>query len=183
MQYKSHIFESIAVIACGVCLLPCLVTPAPVKRPGLAAAHVQTAPRMQEVAQAVETTSIDQGAAVVPAAPHDEPHSEASSPAPLPPPAPAPAPVDDTCAGWMQAAGITDTTNAARLLNWESHCNPYAVNPTSGACGLAQELPCGKSGCNLGDGACEMKWFAGYVIGRYGSMAAAVSFHLAMGWY
>lgn len=88
-----------------------------------------------------------------------------------------------TCSDWMRAAGITDIADATRLLQWESNCNPYAINASSGACGLAQELPCGKSGCSLGDGACEMKWFNQYVISRYGSMYAAVQFHLVMGWY
>lgn len=88
-----------------------------------------------------------------------------------------------SCSDWMNEAGITDIVNAMRILDWESHCNPNAVNPSSGACGLAQELPCGKSGCTLGDGACQMRWFNQYVLSRYGSFAAAVSFHLSHGWY
>lgn len=92
-------------------------------------------------------------------------------------------PPKTSCGGWMTDAGINDIASATTLLNMESHCNPYAVNPSSGACGLAQELPCGKSGCQLGDGGCEMKWFEKYVIERYGSFAAAVSFHLKNGWY
>jgi hypothetical protein len=88
-----------------------------------------------------------------------------------------------TCTSWMAAAGIVDTANASQLLTWESHCNPNAINPSSGACGLAQELPCGKSGCSLGDGACQMVWFNKYVIERYGTMAAAVDFHVKNGWY
>jgi hypothetical protein len=83
----------------------------------------------------------------------------------------------------MSQAGIDDTANAIAILNTESHCNPNAVNPSSGACGLAQELPCGKSGCSLGDGACEMKWFKSYVLTRYGSFAAAMAFHISNGWY
>jgi hypothetical protein len=89
----------------------------------------------------------------------------------------------NTCSEWMSQAGIDDIQNATTLLNWESHCNPNAVNPSSGACGLAQELPCGKSGCKLGDGSCEMKWFKEYVLDRYGSFAAAVQFHLIHNWY
>ena len=91
--------------------------------------------------------------------------------------------VSGTCADWMSAAGITDTYNATILLNKESHCNPRAVNPSSGACGLAQELPCGKSGCALGDGACQMAWMNSYVLRRYGSWANAVAFHLSHNWY
>lgn len=91
--------------------------------------------------------------------------------------------VSGTCAEWMSAAGITDTYNATILLNKESHCNPNAVNRSSGACGLAQELPCGKSGCMLGDGACQMAWMNRYVLGRYGSWANAVQWHLSHNWY
>jgi len=91
--------------------------------------------------------------------------------------------VSGTCAEWMSAAGITDTYNATILLNKESNCNPNAVNRSSGACGLAQELPCGKSGCVLGDGACQMAWMNKYVLIRYGSWAAAVQFHIAHNWY
>lgn len=88
-----------------------------------------------------------------------------------------------SCADWIVAAGITDTYNATELIRRESGCNPYAVNKSSGACGVAQELPCGKSGCSLGDGACQVKWMNGYVMGRYGSWAAAVSFHDRNNWY
>ena len=91
--------------------------------------------------------------------------------------------VSGTCADWMSAAGISDIYNATILLNKESHCNPSAVNPSSGACGLAQELPCGKSGCSLGDGACQMAWMNSYVLRRYGSWANAVAFHLSHNWY
>lgn len=88
-----------------------------------------------------------------------------------------------TCAEWMTEAGIDDIANATALLNTESHCNPNAVNPTSGACGLEQALPCSKAGCALGDGLCQMKWFKSYVLARYGSFAAAMAFHLVNNWY
>lgn len=91
--------------------------------------------------------------------------------------------VSGTCEDWLAQAGITDLVSARELLRRESGCNPNAVNPSSGACGLAQELPCGKSGCSLGDGACQMAWMKRYVEGRYGSFAAAISFHNANNWY
>jgi len=87
------------------------------------------------------------------------------------------------CEAWIASAGITDVVNARELIRRESGCNPNAVNPSSGACGVAQELPCGKSGCSLGDGACQVAWANRYVIGRYGSWAAAVSFHNRNNWY
>lgn len=87
------------------------------------------------------------------------------------------------CASWIAQAGISDTANAIELIRRESNCNPSAVNSSSGACGVAQELPCGKSGCSLGDGACQVKWMNSYVAQRYGSWANAVSFHNANNWY
>lgn len=88
-----------------------------------------------------------------------------------------------SCADWIRGAGISDVGNAVELINRESGCNPNAANPSSGACGVAQELPCGKSGCSLGDGACQVRWMNSYVLGRYGSWAAAVAFHNANNWY
>jgi len=90
------------------------------------------------------------------------------------------------CASWVAQAGIADTANAYELIRRESHCNPYALGSMTNlgrACGVAQELPCGKSGCQLGDGACQVKWMNKYVIGRYGSWAAAVAWHNANNWY
>ena len=88
-----------------------------------------------------------------------------------------------TCADWLASAGVTDVANAQELIRRESGCNPHAVNPSSGACGVAQELPCGKSGCSLGDGACQIAWMQRYVNGRYGGWAGAIAFHNAKGWY
>lgn len=91
--------------------------------------------------------------------------------------------VNGTCADWIAAAGIEDVGNALELIGRESGCNPNAINSSSGACGVAQELPCGKSGCSLGDGACQVRWMNGYVIGRYGSWSGAVGWHNAHNWY
>ncbi len=88
-----------------------------------------------------------------------------------------------SCDDWIAGAGINDLANAKELIRRESGCNPYAVNPSSGACGVAQELPCGKSGCSLGDGACQVRWMNAYVIERYGSWASAVNFHSLHNWY
>ena len=88
-----------------------------------------------------------------------------------------------TCADWLAAVGVADVANAQELIRRESGCNPHAVNPSSGACGVAQELPCGKSGCSLGDGACQIAWMQRYVNGRYGGWAGAIAFHNANNWY
>lgn len=87
------------------------------------------------------------------------------------------------CADWMAQAGVTDVANATWLINKESGCNPSAINSSSGACGIAQELPCGKSGCSLGDGVCQIRWMQSYVLSRYGSWGAAVAFHQSHNWY
>lgn len=85
----------------------------------------------------------------------------------------------------MAAAGIPSSQWWAVewTVNTESSWNSRAIEPTSGACGLAQELPCGKSGCTFGDALCELTWMNNYVVGRYGSWAAEVAFHQANGYY
>lgn len=97
----------------------------------------------------------------------------------------APAQVKSTgsCADWLAQAGIADIASAETLIRRESGCNPNAVNPSSGACGVAQELPCGKSGCGLGNGACQVAWMHQYVQGRYGTWANALGHSYSVGWY
>lgn len=90
---------------------------------------------------------------------------------------------DGSCYQWMANAGITDIGSASQLIDRESHCNPYSVNSSSGACGVGQALPCSKTGCEMGDGACQMIWANQYVIGRYGSWAAALQYSYLHGWY
>lgn len=89
------------------------------------------------------------------------------------------------CHAWASIAGITLDSSAIKLLERESHCNPLARNPTSSAGGIAQALPWTKMGCPLSiEGApCQLKWFQGYVMGRYGSYANALSHSYANGWY
>src|SRR5882672_12151621 len=72
------------------------------------------------------------------------------------------------CQKWLEAADVTNPT-ANKLIQAESGCNPWAINKKSGACGVAQELPCGKSGCIIGDGQCQVAWMEVYVLRRYGS--------------
>lgn len=72
---------------------------------------------------------------------------------------------------------------ALDLICRESSFNPQAINPTSGACGLAQALPCSKMKCELGDVDCQLDWISDYVIKRYGSFEKAISFHDRMNWY
>lgn len=118
---------------------------------GLAIASFGTAaraeaPRPKTLAPVTESTASEQ--------PERTP-SPTPSPVPTPEPtsAPTPGPVQISIplrAGshtdWMLAAGM-DPANfdyVEFIVQQESGWNPNAVNPTSGACGLGQQLPCGK---------------------------------------
>jgi len=72
---------------------------------------------------------------------------------------------------------------AGELLSRESSLNPKAVNPSSGACGLFQALPCEKLGCDLEDVDCQMEWGKDYITRRYGDAKTALAFHDRNGWY
>lgn len=87
------------------------------------------------------------------------------------------------CHDWMKQAGITDMHNGYILIMRESSCNPNAVNPSSGACGIAQALPCSKKPGQWNDPVNSMRWMQQYVMARYGSWANAVAFHDRNNWY
>jgi hypothetical protein len=65
----------------------------------------------------------------------------------------------------------------------ESGNNPNAVNKSSGACGLAQALPCSKMGCALGDYACQDAWATRYMQSRYGTWENAKAFWITHRWW
>lgn len=80
-----------------------------------------------------------------------------------------------SCADWMAAAGIPNTYSTNKLIINESGCNPNAVNPDSGACGIPQALPCSKiAHCGV-EPVCQLRWMDQYVKGRYGSWDGALS--------
>lgn len=85
----------------------------------------------------------------------------------------------------MQEAGIAPSDWGAvdYIVSHESSWQSGAINPTSGSCGLVQELPCGKSGCTLGDAVCQLKWASNYAVTRYGSWWGAHSFWLSNQWW
>lgn len=87
------------------------------------------------------------------------------------------------CQTWMNQAGITDQANAYKLIMIESGCNPNARNKSSSACGIGQQLPCGKWKHQWNDPVGSMIDMQEYVMARYGSWAKALSFHYAKGWY
>jgi len=71
----------------------------------------------------------------------------------------------------------------AELIYRESGFHPESVNSSSGACGLAQALPCEKMACDLTDVDCQLDWIASYVERRYGTIEKTLQFHQAKGWY
>lgn len=80
-----------------------------------------------------------------------------------------------SCADWMAAAGIPDMYSTHKLIINESGCNPNAVNPDSGACGIPQALPCSKiAHCGV-EPVCQLRWMDQYVKGRYGSWDGALA--------
>lgn len=86
---------------------------------------------------------------------------------------------------WLAASGISSENwgYADWLVQKESSWNPNAMNKASGACGLAQALPCSKVPGNPLDPVDSLTWMNGYVIGRYGSWEGAVAHAKARGWY
>jgi len=73
--------------------------------------------------------------------------------------------------------------DAAQLEAMEGGFDPKAINPTSGACGLPQALPCKKMGCSLTDIDCQLDWMKKYIGDRYGTVDEALKFRIANKWY
>jgi len=69
-----------------------------------------------------------------------------------------------------------DWTYTAQLIKEESSFNKYAINPTSGACGLGQSLPCSKMDCDLADEQCQLDWMKKYIKNRYKTPQRALEF-------
>lgn len=86
---------------------------------------------------------------------------------------------------WLSQSGIDpgDWGYAEFLIGKESHWNPNAYNASSGACGLAQALPCSKVPGNGFNPVDSLRWANGYVKGRYGGWAGAVAHSKSTGWY
>ena len=86
---------------------------------------------------------------------------------------------------WLAASIIPQEAWGAAdaIVSQESGWNPNAVNRTSGACGLAQALPCSKVPGNPYDPVNSLNWMHGYVMGRYGGWEEALAFKREKGWY
>ncbi len=90
----------------------------------------------------------------------------------------------------IKSLGYSDQDWAAIdfIINKESTWNPNAVNSSSGACGLAQALPCtsAKFGAHQDyktNWQSQIRWFLDYVNARYGSPAGAYDFWIVNRWY
>lgn len=87
------------------------------------------------------------------------------------------------CHAWAAEAGIELPPSAIKILERESHCNPNAQNPSSSACGIAQNIRgCGSAGYGY-DPISQIKWFHDYCLGRYGGFDGAYQFWLSHHWY
>ena len=86
---------------------------------------------------------------------------------------------------WLAASGIPQSEwgYVDLIVTRESGWNPNAVNPSSGACGLGQQLPCGKWAGAWNDPVAALRAMNGYVHGRYGGWAQAVAFWNANHYY
>ncbi|MFB9235219.1 transglycosylase SLT domain-containing protein [Plantactinospora siamensis] len=74
-----------------------------------------------------------------------------------------------------------------KLWTKESHWNPKATNPSSGAYGIAQAVPGSKMASVADDWktnpATQIKWGLGYIEGRYDTPCGAWSHSQSTGWY
>lgn len=86
---------------------------------------------------------------------------------------------------WLAQSGIPRDQWASVdfIVSRESGWNPDAVNPSSGACGLGQQLPCGKWAGAWNDPVAALKAQYQYVTERYGGYNQAVAFWQANHWY
>lgn len=78
------------------------------------------------------------------------------------------------------------------LWSCESSWNHEAKNSSSGACGIAQALPCKKSGDGIYSNGefiwqpnpeRQIRWGLEYIAARYGSPQLALNFHYSHNWY
>ena len=86
---------------------------------------------------------------------------------------------------WLAASGIpaNEWGYVDMIVSRESGWNPNAVNASSGACGLGQQLPCGKWAGAWNDPVAALRAQYGYVKERYGGYPQAVAFWNANHYY
>lgn len=86
---------------------------------------------------------------------------------------------------WLAASNIpeSDWGYADFMVQKESGWNPNSINKSSGACGLAQALPCSKVPGDPFNPINSLNWMNDYVNGRYGGWAGAYNFWISHKWY
>lgn len=86
---------------------------------------------------------------------------------------------------WLAASNIPQESwgYADFMVARESSWNPNALNKSSGACGLAQALPCSKLGSDWSNPVVALNWMNNYANGRYGSWENAYNFWQVNRWY
>lgn len=89
----------------------------------------------------------------------------------------------------VTAHGWDDNEFRCLVALWEreSHWNPYAENPSSGAYGIPQSLP-GSKMASAGEDwrtnpVTQIQWGLGYIAGRYGTPCGAWGHSESVGWY
>jgi LysM repeat protein len=87
--------------------------------------------------------------------------------------------VADKVAPPVAVSGSEDAARAF-IIQKESSGDPYAVNASSGACGLVQKLPCNVP---LGDVSAQLADAEKYMKSRYGSWINAKAFWLSHNWW
>ena len=89
----------------------------------------------------------------------------------------APSQITGSKQDWLKASGIPESEwgYVDLLVTRESGWNPNAVNKSSGACGLGQQLPCGKWPGAWNDPVAALKAMNTYVQ-KYGGWAGANAF-------
>jgi len=86
---------------------------------------------------------------------------------------------------WLAASGIPQEhwVLVDMIVARESGWDPNAINPESGACGLGQQLPCGKWPGAWNDPVAALKAQHQYVTERYGGYPQAMQFWNVNHWY
>lgn len=79
---------------------------------------------------------------------------------------------------WLSQSSIPSESwgIADYIVGRESGWNPNSINSSSGACGLAQALPCSKVPGNPYNPIDSLNWMNGYVNGRYGGWLGAYNY-------
>lgn len=86
---------------------------------------------------------------------------------------------------WLSQTNIseTDYQYVDYIVGRESSWNPNAINKNSGACSLAQALPCNKIGNDWNNPVVALNWMDSYVKSRYKSWESAYNFWIFHNWY